>query len=285
PRARQVARAIDSGSRPALISPSLWTSSTEATSTLPPLSPARRSTAMPCPVVTRYCLPPVASTASMRAQPFPGRGVTVAYGTTAAGRASTSPVGPEILGQLLAHPEPRAVHARFHRGQADAERLGDVGVGQPLDVVHHERGPVVGRQAADGALEHLAQLAGERALVHALGPVGHRLEVTAVAVERGQHVVERHLARLAAPRAELLVGGVGRDAVDPAAERRFTLERADPARGPPPRGCPFCPWSWGRRPRAPPPANARSPPAPSPPPAPRAPCPPRAPPRTAPATP
>jgi hypothetical protein len=26
---------------------------------------------MTCPVVTRYCLPPVAITASMRVQPFP----------------------------------------------------------------------------------------------------------------------------------------------------------------------------------------------------------------------
>src|SRR2546423_6645353 len=182
-----------------MISPSLLTSSTEANSTVAPLSPARRSTAMTCPVVTRYCLPPVAITASMRRQPFPGRGVTVAYGTTAAGRASTSPVGAEILGQLLAHPQPRAVHARFHRGQADAERLGDVGVGQPLDVVHHEGGPVVGRQAADGALEHLAQLAGERALVHALGPVGHRLEVAGGAGERGPHGGESPPPRPGAP--------------------------------------------------------------------------------------
>src|SRR5256712_4952180 len=216
-----------------MISPSLLTRTTEANSTVAPLSPARRSTAMTCPVVTRYCLPPVAITASMRAQPFPGRGVTVAYGTTAAGRASTSPVGPEILGQLLAHPEPRAVHARFHRGQADAKRLGDVGVGQPLDVVHHERGPVVGRQAADGALEHLAQLAGERALVHALGPVGHRLAVAAVALEGGQDVVERGLPRLAPAPAHLLVGGVGGRAGQPAPASRLAPGTAHPSRGRP----------------------------------------------------
>src|SRR5207302_3078780 len=130
-------RAFARRSAPAMISPSLLTSSTEANSTVAPLSPARRSTAMSCPVVTRYCLPPVAITASMRVQPFPGVGVTVAYGTTAVGRASTRGRSARlhIVGELLADPQPRAMHPRLHRGQADAERLGDVGVRQPLDVV------------------------------------------------------------------------------------------------------------------------------------------------------
>ena len=41
------------------------------------------------------------------------------------------------------------------------------GFGQALDVVQHERGPVVGRQSVDGLLQHLAQLALERVLVDA----------------------------------------------------------------------------------------------------------------------
>src|SRR5919204_3843171 len=101
--------------------------------------------------------------------------------------------------------------------------------------MHHERRAIVGRQPVDRALQHLAQLARQRALVHALGPVGHRLEVTPVAVERGQYVVERDLARLAATRTQLLVRGVRGDAIEPATERRLAFERADLARGGPQR--------------------------------------------------
>ena len=100
--------------------------------------------------------------------------------------------------------------------------------------MHHQCRAVLGRQAVDGLLEHLAQLALQRALVHAIGPVVHRLEV-AVVVERRQHVVEGDLGRLLPARAQLLVGRVGGDPVDPRAERRLALEHADLAGGRPQR--------------------------------------------------
>src|SRR5438034_3386813 len=50
-----------------------------------------------------------------------------------------------------------------------------------------------------------------------------------------QHVVEGDLVGLRLPRAELLVGRVRRDAVEPAAERRLALERVDLARRRPER--------------------------------------------------
>src|SRR5436190_1391509 len=230
-------RALARRSRPAMISPSLLTRSTEANSTVAPLSPARRSTAITWPVVTRYCLPPVAITASMRIQPFAGvwSDSRLWNHSGRAGVNSRRSARLQIIRQLLTHPEPRAVHARLHGRQADAERLGDVGVRQSLDVVHHERRPIVGRQPVDRAFQHLAQLAGQRAFVHALGPVGHRLEMTAIAVQGRQHVVERHLARLAATGTQLLVRRVRGDAIEPAAERRLAFERADLARGRPQR--------------------------------------------------
>ena len=71
---------------------------------------------------------------------------TSGHQTTRPRLASTRPAAPagqaasEIVGEPLAHEQARAVHPRLHRGQADAQRLGDLGVRQALDVVHHERG-------------------------------------------------------------------------------------------------------------------------------------------------
>src|SRR5437879_1400167 len=136
---------------------------------------------------------------------------------------------PDLAGASLPHHLAR--HARLREAVGARDDLTVLVDEQHRGELH--RRPLVARQPVDGALEHPAQLAGERALVHALGPVGHRLEVAAVAVEGGQDVVERDLARLAASRAQLLVGGVGGDAVQPAAEGRLALEGADLARGRP----------------------------------------------------
>src|SRR3989449_11321738 len=88
-----------------------------------------------------------------RAQGTPGVPAKIGEGpATTLGRL-------EVLGQALAHEQPRAVHARLHRRQADAKRLGDVGVRHALDVVQGQRGPVVHRQRVDRGGQDLAQLA------------------------------------------------------------------------------------------------------------------------------
>src|SRR5262245_45952773 len=46
----------------------------------------------------------------------------------------------EVVGQTLAEEETGAVDPGLHRGQADPEGLGDVGIGQALDVVKHDGG-------------------------------------------------------------------------------------------------------------------------------------------------
>jgi hypothetical protein len=61
-------RALLSRSGAAMTSPSRVTSSTEVKATSAPLSPGSFSTEIVWPSATRYCLPPVAMTASM----FPG---------------------------------------------------------------------------------------------------------------------------------------------------------------------------------------------------------------------
>ena len=83
--------------------------------------------------------------------------------------------------------------------------------------------------------QDVAQLALQRLLVHAIGPVVHRLEVPALAVEHGQHVVHRDLVGLLPARPQLLIRRVGGDPIDPRAERRLALEHVDLARGRPQR--------------------------------------------------
>src|ERR1043166_5103946 len=73
-----------------MISPSLFTSSTEANATSAPLSPGSFSTEMTCPSATRYCLPPVAMTASMPTELLRTDDVTSVYKTIASRGWSTS---------------------------------------------------------------------------------------------------------------------------------------------------------------------------------------------------
>src|SRR6185503_11402330 len=118
--------------------PSRLTSSTDVNSTAAPLSPSSFSTSMTCPGVTRYCLPPLAMTASMDSD-LPRRwgALTLAsvYKTIRRRPASTPrrararrPRTPsrrlQVIRQLLPHEEPRPVHARLHRREADAQGLG-----------------------------------------------------------------------------------------------------------------------------------------------------------------
>src|SRR5438132_8567510 len=167
--------------------PSRATSSTRRNSIDAPVSPGSFSIEMTCPGATRYCLPPVAMTASMDPDLSEPPRVTSPYLSTRR-RPAQLPPGPRgrllralhVLGEALAHEQARPVHPRLHRRQADAERLGDVGIRQPFDVVQHQGRSVVVRQRVDRGREHAPKLALQRLLVDPIGPVIHRLEVLAV---------------------------------------------------------------------------------------------------------
>jgi hypothetical protein len=62
-----------------------------------------------------------------------------------------------------------------------------------FDVLEDQRGPIVLRQRGDRVGQDPTQLTLHPPLVDPTRPVVHRLEVAAVAVERGQHLVERDL--------------------------------------------------------------------------------------------
>src|SRR4030095_11667225 len=149
-----------------------------------PFSPGSFSTEMTCPVVTQYCLPPVAITASMASDlSLPVTSARI-HETTRRRFASTREPAAyrvsgrlHVLGEPLADEKARAVHPRLHGRQADAERLRDVRVRQALDVVEHERGAVVRRQPVDRVAQHPSELTLERLLVDSVRPVGHRLPV------------------------------------------------------------------------------------------------------------
>src|SRR5713226_63745 len=183
---------------------------------------------MTCPGATRYCLPPVAITASMPTtflsrvclviaargttlHPSPGIAAS-AYLTTGSRRKSSwtglyvPSGGPHVVAQPLAEEQPRAVHARLHGRQADVQRFGDLRVGEPLDVVQEERGPVVPGQIVDGGGQQLAQLGLERRLLGAPRPVAERLRVLAELVEAGRQGDPGNLVALDTPAAELLLG-------------------------------------------------------------------------------
>src|SRR3972149_6944414 len=121
--------------------------------------------------------------------------LTSTYETTARRPASTGGGlpraprlgGPNVVSEPLAHEQPRAGDGRLDRRQADPERLGDVRVREPLDVVQDERGSVVGGEAVDRLGQGGAQLTLQSHLVHAPGPVVHRLEVASVLVEGWGH--------------------------------------------------------------------------------------------------
>src|SRR6185503_3184914 len=110
--------------------PSLLRSRTLSNSTEPPLATPRRSTLITWPGATRYCLPPVAITASMATALSSNELDASAYETTPRpAESSRTPLsaladrlrwrsrparddlgGPQIVGQAVAEEQPRAVY-------------------------------------------------------------------------------------------------------------------------------------------------------------------------------
>src|SRR5215470_12066225 len=122
------------------------------------------------------------------------------------------------------------VHARPDRTDADAEHFGDIRVAHALDVVKHQRGPIVRRQRLDIARHGVSQLALELRRFDPSRPVIHRLEVTA-GVDRGQHAIDRDRFGLLPSRQHPAVRRASREPVEPRGEGRIGLERADRANG------------------------------------------------------
>src|SRR5262245_30126397 len=171
-------------------SPSLFTSRTFVNSTEAPLLDPSRSTWITWPGATRYCLPPVAITASMswnpspqwKWSPLPSRahirprhrgGSQARRALSAPPDRPTSPRSRcrQVVRQALPQEQTRAVHARLHRRQADVQGLGDLRVRQPLHVVEQERRPVVLGELVDRAGQHRPQLRLQRRLLDLGGPV------------------------------------------------------------------------------------------------------------------
>src|SRR5262249_9493425 len=99
----------------------------------------------------------------------------------------------EVISQALAQKQPRAVHTRLHRGQADGEELRDLRVRAAFHVVEDEGGPIVGRQTVDRLAQPLPGLGLDGGVLERDGPVADLLEVMAVGVEGREEGLPRDL--------------------------------------------------------------------------------------------
>src|SRR2546425_2787157 len=98
---------------------------------------------------------------------------------------------------------------------------------ETFDIVQDEDGAVVRRQLVDRRGQRHTQFGLAGLVVQARRPVGDRRGVLAVLVEQREGLVERDVAASVSPAAELLVGSIGDDSVEPGAEGRLTPERVD----------------------------------------------------------
>src|SRR5438445_821981 len=122
----------------------------------------------------------------------------------------------EEFAQLLAQRKPGAVQAAFHRRDREIERVRDVLVRQPVDVLEQEHRPVVVRKVCDRSVDRCAQFARHHLFVRALRPIAAagRLQV-ALGREPGARQLER-----------LLSERIGRPPLAPQAHERAV--RCDP---------------------------------------------------------
>ena len=99
-------------------------------------------------------------------------------------------VGRQEHSETFAQAEAGPVRVGFGGGERDPQGVGNLGQGQPFDVVQDEDGPVVGRELVDGRGEDVAQLALKRGVVDLRRPVPARVAVMVTVVEDGTHLVE-----------------------------------------------------------------------------------------------
>src|SRR2546426_6137191 len=119
------------------------------------------------------------------------------------------------------------MHARLHDGDAEPEAFRDLEIRPPLDVAQHQHRSVRGGQFVDRRGERRPQLGLKGRIVHARRPVGHGGDVATALIEGRQHLVQRKVVPAALPAAELLVGGVRHDTVEPGPECRLAAEGVD----------------------------------------------------------
>ena len=133
-----------------------------------------------------------------------------------------------VLGELpVGHLGVRPLEGGVDRGGGGLERLGDLGGRPAQDVAQDEHGALAGRQVLEGGDEREPDRV---ALGDDDGGVGHRLEPgdLGVRVERvaglGVGGAEAGRERAARPALEVGQADVGRDPVEPGADRRAALE-------------------------------------------------------------
>src|SRR5437763_11646286 len=132
-----------------------------------------------------------------------------------------------IVTEPLSEKQPGAVYARLHVRDADAQGLADLATRQPFDIVQDERRAIRRRQLVDRRGQRRSQLGLKGRVLHAWRPIVAGLDVRARLIEERQDLVQREIRPSDAPTAELLVGGVRDDPIEPGAEGRLPFERLD----------------------------------------------------------
>src|SRR5437899_6800808 len=113
------------------------------------------------------------------------------------------------------------MHTSLYDGDVEAERVRDLRVRSPFDVAKHEHDAVRGGQLVDRRGQGQAQLDLDAWIVHARRPVKGRTDVSPRLVEPREHFVQRDVVPAVWPAAQLLVGRVRHDAIEPRPERRL----------------------------------------------------------------
>src|SRR2546427_1401302 len=125
------------------------------------------------------------------------------------------------------------MHARLDDRDSEPEGLRDLLIRSPLDVAQHQRCPGGSWKVVDRRGQRHSQLGLRGWIARSRRPVDLGSDMTAALVEERQHLVQRQLLFAVPPAAQLLVGRVRDDAVEPGSERRLTAEAVDlPDHGP-----------------------------------------------------
>ena len=137
--------------------------------------------------------------------------------------------------QMIAEQQSGAMSTDLRRRNGDPQGLGDLAHRQPFDVTQDRHGPVVSRELGDCRAQQNAKLCLHRRVVDARRPVADDAGMAPIFMERRQNFVERDIDEGPWASADLLVGGVADDPVDPGSEGRVSPERVDLANDAPER--------------------------------------------------
>src|SRR4030095_5304511 len=116
------------------------------------------------------------------------------------------------------------MHARLHDRDVEAQCLRDLRVRSPFDIAKHEHDAGRGGQLVDRRGQGQAQLDLDAWIVQARRPVDGRGDMSPRLVEQREHLVQRDVVPTAWWAAQLLVGRVRHDPIEPRSERRLTTK-------------------------------------------------------------